>query len=144
MTMWSATYERENSQMDLLNVPLDKVTIEVKEENTALITSLRDQLALAEAKVKELTDGQKYWTQRLDDQRRVSASWRRRYEMERARKTEGAGHRYVQLVKHLSDRKRALEGVAERAQRDKQWAGAADAQAHLDEIQTALRAAGVL
>ncbi|WP_030706523.1 hypothetical protein [Streptomyces sp. NRRL F-2580] len=144
MTMWSATYERENSQMDLLNVPLNRVTIEVTEENTALITSLRDQLAQAEAKVKELTDARKYWTQRYDEEKRVSADWRGRYETERARKTEGAGHRYVQLVKHLSDRKRALEGVAERAQRDKRWAGAADAQAHLDEIQTALRAAGVL
>jgi hypothetical protein len=48
MTMWSATYERENSQMDLLNVPFDKVTIEVTEENTALITSLRDPLCPAQ------------------------------------------------------------------------------------------------
>ncbi|MFD9563416.1 hypothetical protein [Streptomyces sp. NPDC059994] len=146
MSMWTTTnaFERENSQMDLLNVPLGKVTIEIKDENTALITSLRDQLAQAEAKVTELVDARKYWTQRYDDEKRASKDWRGRYEAERARKTEGAGHRYVQLVKHLSDRKRTLLGVVERAQQDKRWADAANAQAHVDEVQTALRAAGVL
>ncbi|WP_327377699.1 hypothetical protein OG393_29365 [Streptomyces sp. NBC_01216] len=142
--MTANAYERENSQMDLRNVPLNKVTIEVKEENTALVTSLRDQLAQAEAKVKELTDARKYWTQRYDDEKRVSMDWRGRYEAERTRKTEGAGHRYVQIVKHLADRKRALLGVVERAQHDKRWSDAANAQAHLDEVQTAMRAAGVL
>ncbi|MFE3579429.1 hypothetical protein [Streptomyces vinaceus] len=146
MSIWTATnaFERENSRMDLVNIPLGKVTIEVKEENAALITSLRDQLAQAEAKVKELADARKYWTQKYDDEKRVSKNWRDRFEAERTRKSEGAGHRYIQLVKHLTDRKHSLSGVVERAQRDKRWSDAANAQAHLDEVQTAMRAAGVL
>ncbi|MEV8022528.1 hypothetical protein AB0O76_40800 [Streptomyces sp. NPDC086554] len=142
MSIWNVQYERENSQMDLMNVPLDKVTIEVKEENKALIETLRRDLAEATRKADAAETAKRYWLNRYEQERAHSRTLTA--DLTKAKAAQGGGgHRYVSLVKHLSERKRRLEGIKADAAREMAWEEGLGAEERLNEIDAALGAAGV-
>ncbi|MFJ7901922.1 hypothetical protein ACIQ6V_15775 [Streptomyces sp. NPDC096198] len=146
MSTWYTSgqnFETQNSEMDLKNVPLTKVTIEVKEENKALVESLRKELADATRKLREVEDAKRYWLKRYESER---ASARQLGEdvakLQRDEQASGS-HRYVRLVKHLADRKRHLEQIKADAAREMAWEEGLGAEERLNEVAAALGAAGV-
>ncbi|MEH6373722.1 hypothetical protein V7793_05085 [Streptomyces sp. KLMMK] len=139
MSMWYTTnaYERENSLMDLTNVPIEKVTVEVKETNQALIQSLRDQLATESKKAREAEESKRYWLKRYEAERAG------RLELAKKQQQAGSGHRYLRLVEHLAQRKRELKNITEAAAQERAWEEGLGAEVRLNEIETALGVAGV-
>lgn len=158
MSMWTTNayeFEPGNSEMDLKNVPLNKVTIEIKDENKALVESLRKDLGDMAKKLRDAEDSKKYWTQRFDGEREAARGLRARLskaEQEttlyrrRANSWEGQGgsaHRYVQLVNHLTERKSITEAALRRAEERKDFHQAQSYKDRLAEIRLNLEAAGV-
>ncbi|ARZ66882.1 hypothetical protein SMD11_1221 [Streptomyces albireticuli] len=177
--IWTSNaYEAGNSEMDLKNVPLAKVTIEVKEENKALIETLRKDLAEKARQLREVRDAKKYWVQRFegeraavleaqegikvlkdrltakaieaDTQRSKATALRQKVtdqasQLREAEKqaSAGDGHRYVRLVKHLTDREYHLKAIKSDAAREMAWEEGLGAEARLNEVEAALGAAGV-
>ncbi|WP_370422537.1 hypothetical protein AB8O64_29990 [Streptomyces sp. QH1-20] len=139
----SNAYEAGNSEMDLKNVPLNKVTIEVKEENKALIESLRKDLADTTRKAREADGAKKYWVQRFTDEQKFARELQAKLAKVEQEKAAGGGHRYVRMVKHLADRKRQLERIKADAAREMAWEEGLGADERLNEIEAALGAAGV-
>ncbi|MFD7017180.1 hypothetical protein [Streptomyces sp. NPDC059928] len=142
--MWTSnTREAGASQMDLKNVPLAKVTIEVKEENKALIESLRKDLAEVTRKARDADDAKKYWVQRFTDEQKAVRELQAKLAAADKEAAAGGGHRYVRIVKHLADRKRHLEQIRTDAAREMAWEEGLGAEERLNEIAAALGAAGV-
>ncbi|GAA4104468.1 hypothetical protein [Streptomyces hundungensis] len=151
MSTWCSTntyeFETRNSEMDLRNVPLGKVTIEVKEENKTLIESLRKELAEKTRMLREAEDAKRYWLKRYEAERasarQLSNDVARLKREAQDKEQVGGGHRYVRLVKHLADRKRHLEGIKADAAREMAWEEGLGAEERLNEIAAALEVAGV-
>ncbi|AYG79966.1 hypothetical protein DWB77_02085 [Streptomyces hundungensis] len=143
--MWTSNaYEAGNSEIDLKNVPLSKVTIEVKEENKALIESLRKDLAEVTRKAREVEDAKRYWLKRYEDARNSARQLGEEVaKLKRDAEGTGSGHRYVRLVKHLADRKGHLERIKADAAREMAWEEGLGAEERLNEVTAALGAAGV-
>ncbi|MGK5626971.1 hypothetical protein [Streptomyces sp. URMC 123] len=135
--------EPYNSQMDLKNVPLNKVTIEVKEENKALIESLRKDLGDMALKAREAEGAKKYWVQRFTDEQKLVRELQAKLAKAEHEKPASGGRRYVQLVKHLSERRRHLEGIKADAAREMAWEEGLGAEQRLNEVNAALGVAGV-
>ncbi|MEU1071527.1 MULTISPECIES: hypothetical protein [unclassified Streptomyces] len=145
----------ENRLMDLRNVPVHKVTVEVKDENTALVESLRKDLGDLAKKLRDAEDSKKYWTQCFDGERATVRSLQAKLSKaeeeaglyrRQARSWEGqasSGHRYVQLVKHLTERKNIIEAAMLRAEERKDFRQAQTYKDRLAEIRLNLEAAGV-
>ncbi|MFD5697871.1 hypothetical protein [Streptomyces lasiicapitis] len=131
------------------------MTIEVNDENKALVESLRKDLSDTAKKLRDFEASKKYWTQRFDGERAVVRSLQSKLskaEEEAARYRRqvqswegqaGSSHRYVQIVKYLTARKNIVEAAMRRAEERKDFQQAQSYKDRLDEIRLNLEAAGV-
>ncbi|MFD9561488.1 hypothetical protein [Streptomyces sp. NPDC059994] len=145
----------ENRLMDLRNVPVHKVTVEVKDENTALVETLRKDLGDTAKKLRDAEESKTYWTQRFDGERAAVRSLQAKLSTAEKETTlyrrqakswegqAGSAQRYVQLVNYLTGRKNIAESALRRAEERKDFQQAQSYKDRLAEIRLSLEAAGV-